>query len=227
MARMALIALTLIWMSYAQAQGTQNSSDSIPATKAVYDGWRASQLLASSIVSKDDGRPLGQVRNILIDADGRIAAVIMEGGGSLQLPQAVYRLPWQDIEMTPGKRGVAIAPSGIERPHYGLFPGTEGVATLPREFRVTEVIGDYARLQTGIGYGYVTDVVFTRDGRLAAVLVAREVASGGGIIAFPFPGPQSRWDPGASYYGLPFVTPDQAERGGIKVDLGRFSDDIL
>ena len=76
------------------------------------------------------------------------------------------------------------------------------------------------------GYGYVTDVVFTGDGRLMAVLIARE-ASAGGTYAFPAGSFRAGWDPGWSYYGLPFVTPSQAEAAGLRVEPGRFARNAL
>ena len=72
--------------------------------------------------------------------------------------------------------------------------------------------------------GLVKDVVFSQQGRMLAVLVARDSAQGGGTIAFPYPGQTGRWSPSASYFGLPFVTGEQAERGGVRIDRRKFQD---
>jgi sporulation protein YlmC with PRC-barrel domain len=202
------------------------AADPSATLQGLSDGWRARQLLGSAVLAQD-GRTIGQVRDIIVDKDGRLEALIIEGGGPLQLPDAVYRIPWREVDLTPGKAGVVADLSDAKRPRYGLFPGTEGVATLPREFRATEVIGDYARLQTGHGYGYVTDVVFTKDGRLGAVLVTRQTGANGTTTAFPFPAVQGPWDPGASYFGLPHVTAEQADKAGVVVDASRFSQATL
>jgi sporulation protein YlmC with PRC-barrel domain len=194
----------------------------------LYRGWRARSLFGQAVSAKSDGREVGWVRDVIVDRDGRAAALVVEGGGTLGLPEAVYRVPWSNVDLTPGKAGVRIdLASGSEKPQYGLFPGTEGVATLPREFRLTEILGDYARLQSGYGYGVVMDSIFTPDGRMSAVLVTRDGASGGGTTAFPFYGTSGPWDPGMSYYGLPFVTEDQARAAGLKVDPQRFSTAVL
>lgn len=191
-----------------------------------YEGWRSRQLLGQPVAARD-GREVGFVRDLVIDADGRIAALILEGSGTAQIPEAVYRIPWRNVDLTPGRRGVVADLASRERPEYGLFPGTEGVATLPREFRASEVLGDYARLQTGHGYGAVTDLVFSPDGRMTAVLVNRDAASGGSIFAFAFRGTTGRWDPSARYYGLPFVTEGQARAAGLRIDQGRFKNASL
>ena len=68
--------------------------------------------------------------------------------------------------------------------------------------------------------------MFTADGRLMAVLIARE-ASAGGTYAFPAGSFRAGWDPGWSYYGLPFVTPSQAETAGLRVEAGRFARNVL
>jgi sporulation protein YlmC with PRC-barrel domain len=190
--------------------------------EAVYKGWRSRQLLGQPAAAKDD-RTIGTVRDIIVDKDGRAAALIIEGGGTIGLPDAVYRIPWGNVDLTPGRDGVQIDLSSGERPQYGLFPGTEGAPTLPREFRVTEVIGDYARLKTGYGYGLVTDAVFAPDGRMIAVLVSRDASSGGGTVAFSFSGASGGWDPGANYFGLPFVTEGQAREAGLRIEARRFA----
>ena len=224
----ALLAAAALGLGGLVAPAQAQTAPSAPSQESqnLYQGWRARQLLGSAVLTQD-GRTIGQVRDIVVDKDGRIEALIMEGGGPLQLPDSVYRIPWSEVDLTPGKPGVVADLSDAKRPRYGLFPGSEGVATLPREFRVNEVIGDYARLQTGHGYGYVTDVVFTGDGRLGAVLVTRQTGAAGTTTAFPFPGVQSPWDPGASYFGLPHVTVEQADKAGVVVDASRFSQATL
>ena len=192
------------------------------APDAVYRSWRSRQLIGQKVAAKN-GSQIGSVRDLIVDADGRLAAVVVEGGGAVGIPDAVYRIPWAIAERRPGRGGLTVdLSSGGKRPPYALFPGTESVETLPREFRVTEVLGDYARLQTGSGYGYVTDVAFNSDGRMIAVLVTRDADVGGGTYAFPYPGTTGRWDPALSYYGLPFVTEGQAREAGLRIDPKRF-----
>jgi hypothetical protein len=52
---------------------------------------------------------------------------------------------------------------------------------------ISEVIGEYARLQASQGYGYIKDAVFRKSGKLLAVLVARDTQAGGGTVGFAYP----------------------------------------
>ena len=89
---------------------------------------------------------------------------------------------------------------------------------------MNRLIGDYARLQTGQGYGYVTDLVFSPAGKMMAVLVARDRQAGGGTIAFPYPDKMENWSPAMSYYGLPYITAEQANQAGMAVNMRSFPD---
>jgi sporulation protein YlmC with PRC-barrel domain len=189
---------------------------------ALYKGWRARQLVGNAVKAKD-GREVGAVRDIIIDADGRVTAVVVEAHGPARLSEALYRIPWAEIDLTQGEKGVVADLSDEIRPEHGLFHGAPGVPILPREFRIGEVVGDYARLKTGYGYGVVTDAVFTQDGRVMAVLVGRDAVAGGGTFAFAFHGDTGPWDAAMSYFGLPFITEDQARAAALRVDMSRFA----
>ncbi|WP_456639663.1 PRC-barrel domain-containing protein [Bradyrhizobium sp. USDA 10063] len=170
------------------------------------------------------GNNLGTVRNLILGKDGQITAVIVEGDPSTPLREFMFRIPWQHVEAAklPGRLIADINPAG--HPLYGIF-GNDG-QQFPEEFAVTEVTGDYARLQAGQGYGYVSDAVFTRAGDLIAVLITRDSKAGGGTYAFGFPEhPVERWNAGATYYGLPYATAEHADAAAIRVDLTRFRSD--
>jgi sporulation protein YlmC with PRC-barrel domain len=196
------------------------------SSDALYQGWRARQLIGQSVKAKD-GRTVGSVSDIIVDADGRAAALVIEGGGAAQVPDALYRIPWSNVDLTPGQDGVTADLSSGRQPQHALFPGTPGVPILPREFRVREIVGDYARLKTGYGYGIVTDAVFASDGRVIAVLVSRDAAAGGGTAAFPFQGASGPWDASMSYFGLPYITEDQAGEAGLRIEAGRFASSAI
>jgi len=211
------------------AGAAQNAAE-LPATQVVplspanlYRGWLASHVIGQKVVSKAD-HDLGRVRNLLVGTDGQIEAFVVEGNGTSEAREFVFRIPWQRIVASALPRQVVTDVTDGRQPTHGIFPGRPGIPEQTTEFAVSAVLGDYARLQAGQGYGYVSDVVFSRAGNMSAVLVTREARTGGGTLAFGFPeSPVAQWNPGASYYGLPYVTAEQADRAAVPVDPKQFS----
>ena len=199
-----------------------NTSQTNPlSADDLYRGWRASGLIGQPVLSKSQ-QNLGLVRNLVLADNGQVEGLLIEGKGTAGLPEFVFRIPWQRVDTGDlPKRIVADIASG-QLPEYGLFPGKQGTAELPGEFRASQVIGDIARLQAGQGYGYVSDLAFSRDGKLLAVVITRDAAGRGGTYAFRYPGTTGRWDPRMSYYGLPYITDEQATRAAIRIDSTRF-----
>jgi len=191
----------------------------------LYRGIRASQLMDQDVYGLD-GEELGEIQDIFVGRDGRITAIVVEGGGFLDIGDAAFRLPWNEVDLTPGTEGVRVRMTEDTAEAYGLFDGPETLATGPREYRMSELIGDYARLASGEGYGRVSDVVIGRDGRIAGVLVTRDIGWGGGAYAYPYYGYGYGFDPGRDYYGLPFANSERAA-AGPRVDHDRFDDDLL
>jgi len=192
------------------------------AADELYRGWRASHVLGKE-VSSVAGTSLGTARNLIIGPDGQVRAVVVEGSKRDLSREFMFRIPWQRLELSrlPGRLTADI--DADRDPAYGIFRNDD--QHVLGEFAVTEIIGDYARLQAGQGYGYVSDAVFTRAGNLIAVLITRDARSGGGTYAFGFPErPVERWNAGASYFGLPYVTAEHADAAAIPVDLTRFRD---
>jgi hypothetical protein len=225
-----LVALT-VTLFLVGAGRAQNAAE-LPVQQVVplspenlYRGWLASQVIGRKLASKAD-HDLGRVRNLLVGRDGQIEALVVEGNGTTESREFMFRVPWQRIDASALPRRIIADVTDGRSPTYGIFPGTPGIPEEPSEFAVSEVIGDNARLQAGQGYGYVSDVVFSSDGNMSAVLVTREARAGGGTFAFGFPkSPIAQWNPGASYYGLPYVTPEQADGAAVSVDLDRFRGD--
>ena len=185
------------------------------SANAVCDGWSANRLLGHKVRSKS-GQHLGTVRNIVLANDGSIAALVVEGPASSSTPEFVIRIPRERLDITQLPDRIIAELGAGPQPQYGLFSGDAGVPTLPTEFTVRDIIGDYARLQTGKGYGYVSDVVFSPAGQMLAVLVIRDLHYGSGTVAFGFPETTTaRWNPDASYYGLPYITADQANVAAV------------
>jgi hypothetical protein len=220
------VALAMTWpagMSNAAGPPAGANTNAGRLSEDLYDGLRGTKLLNSSVFSKK-GEYLGQVRNAVVSREGQIEHLVVEGGGLLMVPEFVFRVPWNRL-MLPVHAGAVIADlSDTGAREYGLFLDPEASKNEAGDFQMNRLIGDYARLQTGQGFGYVTDLVFSPTGRMMAVLVARDKQAGGGTIAFPYPDRMENWSPAMSYYGLPYITAEQANQAGIVVKMRSFPD---
>jgi sporulation protein YlmC with PRC-barrel domain len=219
-ARGLFVVLLLSSLTAVRAETNSSKDEKAQLAQMLYDGVRASQLLGSNVVSKT-GQHLGKIRNIVLADDGTVRGFIAEQTGDGVRPEFMFRLPWKQVVLPirPGNLVADLDPSHM----FGLFPlAKDDHDNRKPDLPVTEIIGDYARLQTGRGYGYVNDVVLTPEGRMLAVLVTRDTAEGGGTFAFSYPGRTGRWSPDWSYYGLAFITSDQANGAGLKVDSRKF-----
>lgn len=186
----------------------------------LYRGFRATRLLGQD-VKGPNGKEIGEVQDILVDHEGKIAAIVVEAGGFLDIGDAAFRVKWSDVKTTPGQDGIEVPITEATAERYGLFDGPETLAPNPREFRVSEIIGDSARLRNGTGYGRVSNVVFGRDGRMLGVLVGRDIGYGAGIYGYPYYGYGYGWTPGLAHYALPYDNAGLAARAP-RIDYGRF-----
>ena len=187
----------------------------------LYRGFRATRLMGQE-VKGPNGNRIGEVQDIVVDREGKIAAIVVEAGGFLDIGDAAFRVKWADVKTTPGQDGVQVPITEATAERYGLFDGPETLTTGPREFRVSEIIGDSARLKAGTGYGRVSNVVFGRDGRMLGVLVNRDIGWGAGLYGYPFYGYGYGWGPGMGYYALPYDNAGLAARAP-RIDHGRFT----
>ena len=81
---------------------------------------------------------------------------------------------------------------------------------IPRAWRASELIGDYARLRDGNAYGdygYVSDLIL-RDNKVAAVVVQPRAGYGPGYRAYPYYGYPYGWNAGSPYYDMPYTEDD-------------------
>lgn len=177
----------------------------------LYKGFRASRLMDQKVMGPN-GNQLGDVRDVIVNQEGKIVAVVVEGGGFLNIGDAAFRVKWGDVATTPNQDGIQVPITEDKAGQYGLFDGPETLALRPHEFRVSEIIGDTVRLKNGTGYGRVSDVVFNRGGQMLGVLVNRDLSYGAGLYGYPFYGYDNGWTPTTGYYALPYDSVDLASQ---------------
>lgn len=171
--------------------------------------WFADDLRGSKVFGKDNDQ-VGTVQSIILNRDGQVERLVVETGGFLDIGDKVIAVPWQDIDVTPGKDGiVATSLDAGEMESFSLFGDRESVSTGPRSFRASELEGDYVTLKGGEGYGYVSNLLFDKGGQLQAIIVAPDAGYGvAGYRAYPYYGYDYGFDPGLDTYGLPYAAND-------------------
>jgi len=180
------------------------------------DGWSVKKLIGTKAFGPNR-KEIGKVENVIFGPKGKALKLIVETGGLLGFDETPLAVDWKDVKIGPGLDYVntPITVESLEK--YGLFDGMPGkVAIGQRQWRATELIGDYVNLQGGANYGYVRDLIISKDGDIKAVIVRPDVGYGrmGGYYAYPYygygMGYDYAWNPGNDYYELPFGKTDIA-----------------
>lgn len=186
-------------------------------------GIRAENILDADVFGPT-GEEIGEIENIIIDDSNQIVAVIAEVGGFWDIGDTHIAVPWEEVTLT--GEGVQIPVTEDTADDYGLFgPNSfvtkadlqqttqvdDDLETGMRTWKITNLIDDYATLTGGVGYGYVDDVLFSRDGEIEAVVVESTGTYGPGTFAYPFYGYDYGWNPGFDAYELPYEEADLVE----------------
>jgi sporulation protein YlmC with PRC-barrel domain len=209
-------------------------TDVVSLAEWQYDDLYASGMSAEEFIDEMEvystaGDEIGDVEDIIANQDGELIAVIAEVGGFWDIGDTHVSVPWDQIEMADGGITVPVTEETIDE--YGLFDReyltaedvsdemvgeVDAADTGARSFRLSELIGDYARLRGDtdgdemVNYGYVRDVMI-QDGNIGAVVVNPDVGYGapGYYTAYPYYGVNYR--PGGPYYDMPYTEGDIAE----------------
>lgn len=205
----------------AQTATAPKSEDMKVDMEKIYKGMRAKDIVGQTVYGAN-GDSIGEIENILVNTNAVATAIVVEAGGFLGIGDAHFRVPFKDVNFTPFKDGVKIPITETQAAKWGLYDGDEVVWKNPREFRITELIGDYVRLKSGASFGYVDDVILDTGGKLQAVVVNGSRTYGYGLYAYPFYGYRHGFDPGLNHIVLPIDTPDEAKKAD-KVDTKKFS----
>jgi sporulation protein YlmC with PRC-barrel domain len=198
------------------AESAQTTGDKIDivtwAQEDLYtEGWTAEQLFDQDVYG-ETGEEAGEVEDLIIGPDGALQAAIVEAGGFFDIGDTHYRVPWEDVKLTPDLEGITVPVTADNIEEYSVFP--DDVEEVPeRGFRASELMNDYVSLADYPGYGMVQDLVF-QNGELTAVVVYPSAGYGVyGPYAYPWRGYGYGWEPGDDYYRLPYTRDEIAELG--------------
>jgi sporulation protein YlmC with PRC-barrel domain len=164
-------------------------------------GWTAEQLFEQEVY-RETGEEAGEVEDLISGPDGALRAVIVEAGGFLDFGDTHYRVPWEDVQLTPDLEGISVPVSAENMEKYSIFLENQEDAA-ERGFSTRELMNDYLSVTDYPSYGMVQDLVL-QDGELSAIVVYPDVGYGVyGPYAYPWYGYQYGWEPGAEAYELP------------------------
>lgn len=234
------VAASVLAVPLFAQQSTTENLDVIPLTEWRYDDLYSNGVSASSVLDREvygsTGEEIGDVEDILIGPDQRVMAIIAQVGGFWDIGDTHVSIPVDMVEMTGDVITVPITEDTVG--DYGFWNEApapagsveteivEGVddQPIPRAWRVTELIGDYARVREGNvygEYGYVNDLIL-RDNEVVAAVVQPRQGFGTGYRAYPYYGYGYGWTAGSPYYDMPY-TGDEV-RATEPLDYNRFGD---
>ncbi|WP_147115257.1 PRC-barrel domain-containing protein [Tateyamaria sp. syn59] len=201
--------------------------------------WRYDDIYAGGISAEEfidemevygvTGEEIGEVEDLVIGPDGRVLSVIAEVGGFWDIGDTHVNIPFEEVSLADDSDGIMVPLTGDSVSDYDLWTydavsadeaGSQTISGVDdmdvvRAWRVSELIGDTARLQDGDIYsefGYINDLIL-RDGEVAAVVTNASSAYGAGYQAYPFYGYDydMGWDAGSPYYDLPYTEDEIGE----------------
>jgi sporulation protein YlmC with PRC-barrel domain len=211
------LAMSAAPLALAQAQSKQTDKIDIASWNRadLYDGWTVEQLYDTQ-VRDSAGEDIGEIENLVIDADGQVTKIVVEAGGVFDIGDTHFAVNWDEVEFGPDLEWVQVPVDEDNLENFSLFDGDDEVTTGPRAWRASELINDYVTLEDMRGYGIVQDIVISQDGKVEAVVVYPDVAYGvGGPYAYPYYGYgyDPAFDPGAETYDLPYTMSEVQELG--------------
>jgi sporulation protein YlmC with PRC-barrel domain len=190
-------------------------------------GWSVRKLIGKTVKSSK-GEDVGEVDNIVLTPDGKVSQLIVSTHGFVGFGEKNLAVKWSDVIIGPGNAYVTTPITAESVKKYGLFDGIAKSSgpIVPRDWRSSELIGTYVNLKGNVHYGYVRDLIVSKDGQLQAVIVSTDVSyahgaggHAGGYYAYPFYGyphglgygHRNGWNPGDQYYNLPYGEADIAK----------------
>ncbi|XKH59045.1 PRC-barrel domain-containing protein [Halomonas sediminis] len=222
---LAIATTTVMFQAQAQEDVVRPLSDW--DYEAIYEagGIRADNLIDAEVFGGNQ-EEIGSIENVLITQENKIAAIIAQVGGFWDMGDTHVLVPWEEVELN--EKGIMTPVTEDNLDKYGLFTSDDYITkqdlsqtqrvdddleTGPGIWKLTDLLDDYATVGEGVGYGYVNNMLFSRNGEVQAVIVESDTAYGRGTYAYPFYGYGYGWAPGYPAYALQY---DADEIGEMK-----------
>ena len=244
---LVLISTTLAAPAFAQEITEQDGEALGGAEIIALSEWNYDELYAGGVSAEEfidemdvygrNGEEIGVVEDIVVGPEGQVLSIIAQVGGFWDIGDTHVSVPFDEVEISEDGEAVIVPVTEETVGDYGFWNGenadlltgdtaedetVEGVDDAPivRAWRVSELIGDYARLSEDEGYanyGYVNDLIL-RDGQVASVVVQPAAGYGPGYRAYPYYGYGAGWDAGSPFYDMPYGEEDVGEMEAFEYD---------
>lgn len=185
---------------------TQQYPDFEPGQE-LKNGYSAEEL-RDAVVHGKDGKQIAEVEDVIIGPDDKLARLVVTANeGLFGTGGQRLAVDWQDVQV--GQRDeynienvkVDVAEGNVEQ--SGVFKGgKEAVRGGPDEWRASELIGDDVDLEGSADDGYVSDIMFNKDGELRAI--AATTAFEDSVLNFYAAYSGDGWEPGDDFYVVPY-----------------------
>lgn len=219
---------TLLAVAIAAAAGAAVAQEATPLVEST-PAWRVQQQAESNAIRSSeptnigqtysakrlmgadvrgaDGRKLGEVRNVVVDAGGQIDSIVVSSSGFLGIGKTRFVVPWQEAKLSgPDLKSVDVplTKDSVAR----LSPFDDDDLKLPADsHRGSDLVGHWISLQNGQVLGRVDDLLFDRDGRMQYVVVNGDAHHGSETYAYPYRARSTD----SAYVGMPYERPTASE----------------
>ena len=108
--------------------------------------WSADEMIGAK-VRGEDGKDIGEVKDIILNRKGAVTHVVAEVGGFLDIGDQHIGVPWSDVRIGPGMNWIQVPLREVENGTYSLYgavPSGEEMALPGNKWRANELMGDYA-----------------------------------------------------------------------------------
>ena len=165
-----------------------------------YRGIRATEFLGSEVRGKT-GTPIGEVDSLYVDRDGQVTKIVVESESVFDAGHVHLAVPWDDVVLGAADHAVAVPVDADNLTDFSLF--REDPAPGVAAWRATDLLYDLVYLASGDQYGIMEDLIFSREGRIEAVVVSPDIAfRERARKAYPWYGPG--YDAEVNRYTLPY-----------------------
>ncbi|MGF1476555.1 MAG: PRC-barrel domain-containing protein [Geminicoccaceae bacterium] len=189
----------------------------------VEGAWLARAMQGTTAYGKDEFE-VGEVQEIVIGVDGRIAELVIRLGSFVEVSNQTLSVPWDQVDMTPDRDGITVS---VDIDTIGDEIGiteTTNERMKSGAFLAGDLIGDEVHLKDDSVVGDVHDLIFAGDGRLAGLVVVPNVSTElTGYYGVPFTGQGgddgAGFDPAEDHYDLALTEEEFTASEPLNTDL--------